>query len=128
MGKPMPTTQPAAPRFWTRIPATTATLAVRTGRVLWAETRRIIDLEQWSNAQSWRARLSAVSWPRAGACAVIALVVGAAIFTLIPRQGAYRHPDPTAREIRLRQTAIENAPHEIPVGLREANRSVETGR
>jgi len=60
-----------------------------------------------------------------GTAAAVALMIVAYVVT---RPDAYAPPLPTAREIALRQQAIEHAPHGPPPGLVEANKSVETGQ
>ena len=88
------------------------------------ELRLLINLQEWAAASDWRERLAAVSWPRAAVVAGVVLVLGVTVFALLPRPDAYRHPDPTAREIELRQDALEHAPPAPPPGLVDANKSV----
>lgn len=102
-----------------------ADASVRLGERLIGELKLTIDLARWRRADSWSERAASVSWPRAGALAVIALILGGGLFTLhlLTRSDAYPPPDPTARQIAARREALLNVSSTPPPSLVEANKS-----
>lgn len=91
-----------------------------------SELRQTVDLGRWRQARNWRERLTAVSWPRAGAAAApVALVLGGLIFFAVPREGAYPPPEPSAREIALRLATAKTVRGSPPPGLASVNQPIQ---
>lgn len=92
---------------------------------LFDEVRRTVDLQAWRAAPTFRGRLGAISWPRAGVGAgALAAVAGGLMFAVLSdRPDAYPPPEPTAREIALRREAMRLATATPPPSLVEANKS-----
>lgn len=93
-------------------------------RVL-AEIRLTVDLPHWRAATNWPDRLRALSWPRVAVLSgVFGLVIASALGIYeLTRPYAYPPQEPTARELALRQHALENVRPAPPPGLVEANKS-----
>lgn len=89
------------------------------------ELRQTLDLPRWRDATNWSERARAVSWPRAGVLAAIAILLigGPYLAYVLSRPDAYPTPDPTARELAARRAALLNVSHTPPPSLVEANKS-----
>lgn len=92
------------------------------------ELGQTVDIARLRQARTWEDRLAAVSLPRAAVIGIIVIALVAALAWAVTRPDPYRPAAPTAREIALRQTAVETAPHAPPPGLVEANKSLESAR
>ncbi len=89
------------------------------------EAGRTVDLAAWRAAPTFRDRLLAVSWPRAGvgAGALAAAVGGLMVVVLSDRPDAYPPPEPSEREVFLHREAQRRATPTPPPSLVEANKS-----
>lgn len=101
----------------------------RLGRQLLEQIRLTVDRERWAAATDWRARIAAVSWPRAGVGAT--LVAGAALSLWIGLQptGLRAHPPrlPTEVEWRATQAAAAAMESDLSPALAAANLSEGSG-
>ncbi len=97
----------------------------RLGQRLVAEIRLTIDLPRWRQARTPAEHLTALSWPRIAAFAILPLGLLVGLYTLhiLTRPDAYPPPDPTAREIAARAEALRHATQGPPPSLVEANKS-----
>ncbi|MBA3999411.1 MAG: hypothetical protein C0461_02350 [Brevundimonas sp.] len=80
--------------------------AARTAR---APFLQVIDRDRFVQGGSWRDRLAAVSWPRAGALIGVASLAGVAAFVWLGQARPEPHPPalPSDHEVRVGQEAIE---------------------
>lgn len=93
---------------------------------LMSEVRKSVDIQRWREAESWKDRRAAVSWPRVGAAAApAAIVIGGLIFYFGTREGAYPPPEPSAQEIALRIATAKNAHRTPPPGLAAVNQPIK---
>lgn len=97
---------------------------------VFAEFSKTVDLDRWSVATGWQARLRAVSWPRAAVLAGLASVIVATTITVVLPRGirGYPPPLPSQETLTLRDQGLKRFKSTPPPGLIEANRSIPTGR
>lgn len=97
------------------------------GALNWAVSQlgRTLDRRAWAAATSWREYLAAVSWPRVGVVAgvaVVPVVAGWVVF-VSTRPVAYPPPMPSEASIELYAKAVKDRRPTPPPGLVEANRT-----
>lgn len=97
----------------------------RLGERLLQELRLTVDFPRWRVADTWPDRLAALSWPRVAILSgIVGVVLASAILAYgLTRPYAYDPQEPTARELALRQQALENVRPSPPPGLVEANKT-----
>lgn len=90
-----------------------------------AELRMTVDMPRLRAATTWSDRLEALSWPRVAVLAgILGVVIASAMGVYaMTRPYAYAPQEPTARELALRQHALENVRPAPPPGLVEANKT-----
>lgn len=71
---------------------------------------QVVDRDRLRQSRSWRDRLAAVSWPRAGAVIGAASLVAGAAFVWLGQTRLEPHPPalPSEHEVRVGQEAIDN--------------------
>ena len=109
----------------TRLLDRARTASAAAGRWMLSQLGQTFDRSAWSSASSWRQRLAAVSWPRAGllTAAVVSPLLATYVIHLATRPVAYPPPEPSEESIALYAKTAREVRPAPPPGLVEANKT-----